>query len=86
MPGFTCYNRNIQGVNGGGIATCIKNKDVKDTLKVFEGKDDEEMIITRHGQFDIPINVINIYGSQECRHPEIRYKSSGALYYKRLQR
>ena len=67
MPGFTCYNRNRQGVNGGGIATCIKNKDAKDTLKVFEGKDDEEIVIPRHGQFDIPINVINMYGSQECR-------------------
>ena len=36
IPGFTCYNRNRQGVNGGGIATCVKNKDKMHTLKVFE--------------------------------------------------
>ena len=67
MPGFTCFNRNRQGVNGGGIATCVKKKDSMHTLKVFEGEDNDEVIITRHGQFEIPINVINIYGSQECR-------------------
>ena len=67
MPGFTCFNRNRQGVNGGGIATCVKKKDSMHTLKVFEGKDDDEVVITRHGQFEKPINVINIYGSQECR-------------------
>ena len=67
MPGFTCFNRNRQGINGGDIAICVKRKDSIHTLKVFEGKNDDEVIITRHGQFEIPINVINIYGSQECR-------------------
>ena len=67
IPGFTCFNKNRQGTNGGGIATWVKKKDTINTLKVFEGKDDEEEIITRHGQFAVPIIVINIYGSQECR-------------------
>ena len=54
IPGFTCFNKNRQGTNGGGIATWVKKKDTINTLKVFEGKDDEEEIITRHGQFAVP--------------------------------
>ena len=67
MPGFICYNRNRQGAMGGGIATCVKNKDKINTLKVFEGSNDDEILVTRHGQFDKAINVMNVYGSQECR-------------------
>ena len=67
LPGFTCFNLNRQGCNGGGIATCVKDKDSINTLKVFEGANDNEVLITRHGQFETAINVINIYGSQECR-------------------
>ena len=34
-----------------------------------EGKESNEYIITRHNQFAIPINVINVYSEQECRTP-----------------
>ena len=67
LPGFTCYNMNRKGVNGGGIATCMKDKDAMNTLKVFERLNDDEVLITRHGQFETAVNVINFYGSQECR-------------------
>ena len=67
LPGFTCFNMNRHGRNGGGIATCVKNKDSINTLKVFEGANDDEVLITRHGQFETAVNVINVYGSQECR-------------------
>ena len=36
------------------------------TLKVSEGKK-SEFIITRHGNFEPAVNVINLYGSQESR-------------------
>ena len=32
-----------------------------------EGKGNTELIITRHDQFIVPINVMNFYGKQECR-------------------
>ena len=32
-----------------------------------EGDDDDEFLITRHSQFVTPVNIINIYGEQECR-------------------
>ena len=67
IQGYSCFNRNRQNVNFGGIATCVKSKDAKHTLKTFEGEDDHEVLITRHSQFVVPINVINIYGEQESR-------------------
>merc|ERR1712059_163386 len=39
----------------------------KFALKVMEGDGDDEMIMTRHSQFQIPVNVLNIYGEQENR-------------------
>ena len=54
-------------MNGGGIATCVQSKDAMHTLKVFEGEDDNEIMITRHSQFVVPINVVNIYGEVESR-------------------
>ena len=37
------------------------------TLKLTEGDDDLEMIVTRHSQFQTPINIINLYGAVESR-------------------
>ena len=65
IPGFSCFNRNRQCMNGGGIATCVQSKDAMHTLKVFEGEDENEILITRHSQFVVPINVVNIYGEVE---------------------
>ena len=48
----------------GGVATCVKNSESHNVLKVTEGK---EYIITRHSEFITPINVINIYGNVESR-------------------
>ena len=51
----------------GGIATSIIDKDSAKCVRVEEGSEDNEFIITRHSQFLIPINVINVYGQQEAR-------------------
>ena len=37
---------------------------------IEEGMDENELIVTRHSQFMTPINIINIYGQQECRIPK----------------
>ena len=49
----------------GGIATAVDIKEAKHALKVVEGENDNEYLITRHGQFVTPINMMNIYGQQE---------------------
>ena len=67
LPGFKPFGRNRKCAGGGGIVTFVKNSVTADTLKVFEGDGDDEIVITRHGQFEPAINVINVYGSQECR-------------------
>ena len=36
-------------------------------MKVRDGVDKDEFIITRHSQFRIPINIINVYGETESR-------------------
>ena len=51
----------------GGIATAIRNDEKQFCLKVEEGEDNDEFIITRHGQFLKPINICNVYGEQEGR-------------------
>ena len=67
IPGYSCFNRNRQCINGGGIATCVKSNEALHTLKAFEGTHDNEILITRHSQFNTPINVVNIYGEVESR-------------------
>ena len=51
----------------GGIATSIRKDESEFCLKVEEGEDNDEFMITRHGQFTKPINIINVYGEQEGR-------------------
>ena len=64
---YKCFNRNRQNKNMGGVATLVKESDVKDTLKVAEGAGDNEYLVTRHSQFHVPINIIVVYGEQETR-------------------
>ena len=51
----------------GGVATAIKNADKIYAIKTDEGLNKDEFIITRHSQFNPPINVINCYGEIESR-------------------
>ena len=67
IQGYTGFNRNRKNGHMGGVATYVADDDVDKVLKVSEGKDGNEYIITRHSQFVVPINVINIYGEVESR-------------------
>ena len=66
IEGYKTFTRNRKDKAKGGIATCVNNKSAATSLKVGEGQDDE-YIITRHGEFSPAINVINYYGKQESR-------------------
>ena len=61
---FYCFTKNRQNAHMGGVATCVREADAPETVKVSEGKS-EEYLVTRHGQFIPALNVINLYGSQE---------------------
>ena len=67
IPGYHCYNRNRVSENMGGVATAIKNDEIDHAVKTDEGSEKDEFIITRHSQFNPPINVINCYGEIESR-------------------
>ena len=66
IPGYQCFNKNRENVKGGGVGLAVASDDSKHVLKIREG-DNNEMIVTRHSQFVVPINVLSIYGEQECR-------------------
>ena len=67
LQGYSYFTSNRTCVSGGGIASCVKANDMVNTLKVGEGENDHEMLVTRHSQFVRAINVINIYGAVENR-------------------
>ena len=62
IPGYNSFNRNRKKKCMGGIATSIKNVDAMHVLKVTEGENENEFLITQHCQFVVPINIINVYG------------------------
>ena len=74
ITGYNSYSRNRKDKSQGGIVTSIRDDEAINCLKVSEGQDSNEYIITRHNMFQTPINVINLYSSQENRTPvnEIR--------------
>jgi hypothetical protein len=51
----------------GGVATFVINEVKANTLKVKEGVENEEYLITRLDHVSPPVNIINIYGGQESR-------------------
>ena len=67
IPGYVSYTRNRIDKASGGISTSVIDNDSSTCVRVEEGNGDNEFIVTRHSQFKVPINVVNIYGQQECR-------------------
>ena len=60
LQGFSSFTLKRKNESGGGVATCINVHDRMHTLKVYEGNNGHEILITRHSQFIVPINVINV--------------------------
>ena len=68
IEGYVTYNRNRQNVNGGGVATSVSQDDSNHALKVKDGPNNDEYIISRHSQFLVLINIVNVYyGETENR-------------------
>ena len=67
IQGYNTFTRNRKSMKMGGIATAVRKDENQFCLKVDEGENNDEYIITRHCQFLKPINVINLYGEQEGR-------------------
>ena len=70
IPHHFSYTKNREK-NKGGVATVIANYLKTNTVKVGEGKEGNEYLITRFDHTVPAINLINIYGEQEGRTPAI---------------
>ena len=67
IEGYATYGKNRKNTVGGGIATLISKSHSNSVLKVGEGSEPDEYLVTRHSQFSIPINIINVYEKVESR-------------------
>ena len=68
ISNYKSFTRNrCDGQIMGGISTsvCDMEKDYVVQTKIGEEKD--EFLVTRHSNFQKPVNVIHIYGEQEGR-------------------
>ena len=66
MKDYFSFNKNRTRAKG-GVATVISNYLQPNTVKVAEGKLDDEYIITRLDHVVPAVNIVNIYGQQESR-------------------
>ena len=66
VPNYFSYNKNREKYKG-GVAPVIANHLKHNTMKVTEGIEDDEYIVTRLDNTIPAVNVINIYGQQESR-------------------
>ena len=51
----------------GGVATFVANELKQNTVKVKEGLDNDEYLITRLDHVSPPVNILNVYEGQETR-------------------
>ena len=51
----------------GGVATFVANELKQNAVKVKEGLDNDEYLITRLDHVCPPVNILNVYGGQETR-------------------
>ena len=61
-----CKNRD-DNKEGGGVATLVAEHLRPNTVKVGEGKEGDEYVITRLDHVTPAVNIVNIYGDVESR-------------------
>ena len=66
LNNYFSFNKNRAKIKG-GVATVVANYLKPNTVKVGEGREGGEYIITRLDHVVPPVNIVNIYGQQESR-------------------
>ena len=73
---YKSFNRNrCTGQIMGGVSTSVANDEKDFAILTKEGLDRDEFIVTRHCNFDTPINIVNVYGEQEQRETRIEVEN-----------
>ena len=68
VKNYSSFQRNRKGTKiMGGVATLVANQVKAHAVKVKEGEDDDEFLITRLGHVVPAVNILNIYGGIESR-------------------
>ena len=75
IPRYFSYSKNREKFKG-GVATVIANHLKHNTMKVTEGKDYDEYIVTRFDHTVPPVNIVTIYGNQESRSTDSEIEKS----------
>ena len=75
IPKYFSFTKNREKAKG-GVATVVKDNLKNNTIKVDEGRDGDEYIITRYDHVKPAMNIVNIYGKQEGRSTKENIKKS----------
>ena len=68
VKNYFCFQRNRKGLKTmGGVATFVANDLKQNAVKVKEGTENDEYLVTRLDHVSPPINIMNVYGGQESR-------------------
>ena len=66
VQGYFSYDKNGEKFKG-GVSTVIANHLKHNSMKVTEGKEDDEYLVTRFDHTIPAINIVNIYGKREAK-------------------
>ena len=58
---YVSHDRNREKEAMGGISTLVKSKDKDNFLKISEGNQNDEFLVTHHLNFCEPLNVVNTH-------------------------
>ena len=64
----------------GGVSINTVKSEAQNVVKIKEGEKEDEFILVRHEKYHPPINVLSIYGEQECRSTKAEIFKNGAEY------
>ena len=83
---YECFSCNRKNANMGGVAILVKDNIAKNTVKIGEGTEEKEYLITRHSNFAVPLNVIVLHGEQETRNNVEKVEENWATVMEEIQR
>ena len=70
----------------GGVATFVQSKDKDNFVKICEGAENDEYLVTRHSNFLTAVNIVNIYGEQESWHSKIEIEERWGRILKEIKK
>ena len=86
LENYVAFNRNRTKQIMGGVATFVQDKDKDSFVKICEGAENDEFLVTRHSNFATPLNIINCYGEQESRYSKLEVEERWGRLLKEIKK